>query len=82
MTMKLVTLPDATTRPLPFYLAEEEWLARRYAEGDFFFMWQVEPTVIIGRNQLAAKEIDIDFCRSQVKFSKSVRGLPREFILI
>lgn len=65
MTMKLVTLPDATTRPLPFYLAEEEWLARRYAEGDFFFMWQVEPTVIIGRNQLAAKEIDIDFCRSQ-----------------
>ncbi|MDE6555744.1 MAG: lipoyltransferase [Duncaniella sp.] len=61
--MKLVTLPDNLTRPLPFYLAEEEWLARLDDGEDYFFMWQVEPTVIIGRNQLAAKEVDLDYCR-------------------
>lgn len=63
-TMKLVTLPDSRLHPLPFYLAEEEWLARNGGGEDFFFMWQVEPTVIIGRNQLAHKEVDLDFCRA------------------
>lgn len=49
--------------PLPFYLAQEEWLATRYPDRDFFFIWQVEPTVIVGRNQLLESEVNVDFCR-------------------
>ena len=42
--MKYLSLPDDTTRILPFYLAMEEYAARIMAEEDIFFMWQVEPT--------------------------------------
>ncbi len=50
--MKYVSLPDDDVRPLPFYLTMEEYVARRFPD-ELFFMWQVEPTVIFGRNQLA-----------------------------
>ncbi len=59
--MRYVTLPDNRVRPLPFYLAMEEFLAKNFDE-DFFFMWQVKPTVIFGRNQLIDTEVDIDYC--------------------
>lgn len=52
-----------TVMPLPFYLAEEEWLATRFPDRDFFFIWQVAPTVIVGRNQLLECEVNVDFCR-------------------
>ncbi|MCR4921087.1 MAG: lipoate--protein ligase family protein [Bacteroidaceae bacterium] len=29
-----------------------------------FFLWQVEPSVIFGRNQVMENEVDIDFCRA------------------
>ncbi|MDE5728345.1 MAG: lipoyltransferase [Duncaniella sp.] len=61
--MELVLLPDTIERPLAFYLAEEEWLAARWPEREFFFIWQVAPSVIIGRNQLVDKEVNIPFCR-------------------
>ena len=61
--MKYLSLPDDTTRILPFYLAMEEYAARIMAEEDIFFMWQVEPTVIFGRNQLIANEVNLDYCR-------------------
>lgn len=60
--MDLVILNDSKPRRLAFYLTEEEYLARRYPDRDFFFAWQVEPSVIIGRNQLLEKEINVDFC--------------------
>ncbi len=64
--MELVTLQDTeSSRPLPFYLAMEEWLAREYPGRDFFFLWQVRPTVIIGRHQLLRNEIDTGFCKSK-----------------
>ena len=51
-------------REVPFYLAMEEYVARRLNTGDdCFFMWQVEPTVIFGRNQLIENEVNLDFCR-------------------
>ena len=53
---------DGRVRPLPFYLALEEWLARKYPGRDFFFTWQVSPTVIIGRHQLLDLEVDVEFC--------------------
>ena len=61
--MDLVLPYDDTVKPLPFYLAEEEWLARRFPHRDFFFIWQVEPTVIIGRNQLLDSEVNVRYCR-------------------
>ncbi len=50
-------------RRLSFYLAAEEFVARRMAAGDYFMMWQVEPTVIIGRHQAIAQEVNIDYCQ-------------------
>lgn len=61
-----VRLPEAVAdapRRLPFYLAMEEHLARNY-NGEYFFMWQVEPTVIFGRNQQIEAEVNLDYCRS------------------
>lgn len=61
--MKYLSLPDNSTRILPFYLAMEEFAARIIGEDDIFFMWQVDPTVIFGRNQLIASEVNVDYCR-------------------
>ena len=60
--MKYLSLPDNTTRILPFYLAMEEYAARILGEDDIFFMWQVEPTVIFGRNQLIDSEVNVEYC--------------------
>ena len=48
---------------MSFYLAMEEYVARYVAERECFFMWQVEPTVIFGRNQMIENEVNLDFCR-------------------
>jgi len=63
--MDLVLPYDDAVRPLPFYLAQEEWLADRYPGRSFFFIWQVEPTVIIGRNQLLDKEVNTGYCHER-----------------
>lgn len=61
--MIYVALPDDKVRRLSFYLAMEEYVARYMDDGDYFFMWQVEPSVIFGRNQLIESEVNLDFCR-------------------
>lgn len=55
--------PDAKREPrkLPFFLAMEEFAARQL-EGNYFFMWQVDPTVIYGRNQVPEAELDMAYC--------------------
>ena len=58
-------LPDDRVRRLSFYLAMEEYVARHMDERDFFFMWQVEPSVIFGRNQLIENEVNLEFCRNR-----------------
>ena len=73
--MFYVSLPDNRRRRLSFYLAMEEYVARHIDSlltkqdtqghgADCFFMWQVEPSVIFGRNQVMESEVDIDFCRT------------------
>ncbi len=57
-----VSLPDDRARGVAFYLAMEEFVAR-HVEGDAFFMWQVEPSVVFGRNQLIDTEVNIAYCR-------------------
>lgn len=59
--MKYVILPDSERHSLAFYLAMEEFVARRY-EDEAFFVWRVEPTVIIGRNQDLEAEVNIQYC--------------------
>ena len=61
--MKYVDLPEMPVRRLTFYLATEEYVARNFDESDCFFMWQVEPTVIFGRNQLIENEVNLAYCR-------------------
>jgi lipoate---protein ligase len=63
--MKYINLPGLPIRELPFYLAMEEYAARYLDEEDCFFMWQVEPTVIFGRNQLIEKEVNLDYCHDK-----------------
>lgn len=62
--MVYVVLPDNEQRALPFYLAMEEYIARALPPADYFFMWQVQPTVIFGRNQLIDAEVDTGYCRA------------------
>lgn len=59
--MKHVILPDSERHSLAFYLAMEEFVARKY-EDEAFFVWRVEPTVIIGRNQDLEAEVNIKYC--------------------
>ena len=62
--MVYIALPDEEVRRLSFYLAMEEYVARRLnTDDDCFFMWQVRPTVIFGRNQLIEAEVNLEFCR-------------------
>jgi len=62
--MIYVTLPNDEQRRLTFYLAMEEYLARHLNDDDdLFFMWQVEPTVIFGRNQDIEREVNLEYCR-------------------
>lgn len=62
--MKYVVLTDQKERRLSFYLAMEEYMARHLGDDDdLFFMWQVRPTVIFGRNQSLESEVNVDYCR-------------------
>lgn len=62
--MLYIALPDGQVRRLSFYLAMEEYVARHIDGVDCFFMWQVEPSVIFGRNQLIENEVNLDYCRA------------------
>ena len=38
-------------------------MARKF-EGEAFFVWRVEPTVIFGRNQVLENEVNLEYCRA------------------
>ena len=59
--MKHIILPDSRQRSLAFYLAMEEFVAS-HVEGEAFFVWQSEPTVIYGRNQVLENEVNAGYC--------------------
>ena len=64
--MVYVSLPEDFHSERPsFYLALEEYLATTKAFDDMLFVWQVGPSVIFGRNQLAENEVNIGFCRER-----------------
>ena len=59
-----VVLPDNKDRSLAFFLAMEEFVAREI-EGEAFFVWRVEPTVIFGRNQVLENEVNLEYCKEK-----------------
>ena len=60
-----IILPEtATARKLSFFLAMEEFVARQQFADDAFFLWQVEPSVIYGRNQVMENEVNITYCQA------------------
>jgi len=62
--MVYINLPEThQDRLLSFYLAMEEYVARTMTGKDCFWMWQVAPSVIFGRNQMVAAEVNMDYCR-------------------
>lgn len=61
--MIYIALPEDKIRRLSFYLSMEEYVARFLNEEECFFMWQVNPTVIFGRNQLMENEVNLDYVR-------------------
>ena len=62
--MKYILLPKPDTiHQLPFYFAIEEYVARHYTDDDYFMGWRVNPTVMLGRNQLIDNEVNTDYCK-------------------
>lgn len=64
--MIYVELPEnKTERHVTFYLAMEEYIARHLSSShEYFFMWQVSPSVIFGRNQLIQNEVNLEYCKA------------------
>lgn len=71
MTASYIALPDnGETHRLVFYLAMEEYVAAKLktllpSGEDAFFIWQVPPTVIFGRNQVMQAEVNVSYCRDK-----------------
>ena len=74
--MTYVTLPCNAIHRLSFYLAMEEYVARQLNDSDdLFFLWQVQPSVIFGRNQIIENEVNLDYCRAHnIQFFRRKSG--------
>ena len=52
-----------------------EALPQRGSGEGAFFLWQVEPTVIFGRNQVIENEVNVDYCREHgIQFYRRKSG--------
>ncbi|MBE6656503.1 MAG: lipoate--protein ligase [Ruminococcaceae bacterium] len=59
----------------PYYnLAVEEYLLR-HTRDDIFMLWQNERTVVIGKNQNAYAEVDLDYAKKEnIRVSRRISG--------
>lgn len=60
--------PYVEGRSATFFLAAEEYVAQHCpfsAHTAYLFTWQLSPTVVMGRNQVAHQEVDLEFCRRE-----------------
>ena len=70
-----IVLQEKTCRDLSFYLSMEEYVASHLDVADAFFIWQVKPSVIFGRNQLIENEVNIPYCeKHHVKMFRRKSG--------
>ena len=51
------------TLDLSFYLALEAYLINRNDDNDYFFLWDIDKSIIVGINQLVETEVNLDFVR-------------------
>ncbi len=58
--MKSLNLKPYGKNEISFYLAVEEYLLSTCQE-DVFFLWDLQKSIIIGRNQLLAAEVNVDY---------------------
>lgn len=56
-------------RSATFFLAAEEYVASHFDLSQpnqaYLYTWQLAPTVVMGRNQVAHQEVDLDFCERE-----------------
>ena len=66
--------PYVEGRSATFFLAAEEYVAQHFlpvgeesqdAISAYLFTWQLRPTVVMGRNQVAHQEVDLAFCEKE-----------------
>ena len=62
--VNIILTETAVARRLSFYLAMEEFVARQQWADDAFFLWQVAPSVIYGRNQVVENEVNMEYCQA------------------
>lgn len=55
---------DSPSTDVYFNLAAEEYLLKKKV-GNFFMVWQNEPSVVIGKHQSVQAEVDMDFVRQR-----------------
>lgn len=63
--MKYLQIPEiAAERKTPaFYFAVEEYVATHFDDDEYFFIWSVQPCLMVGRNQLIENEVNETYCR-------------------
>ena len=63
--MKYIVIPEQPKERMTpaFYFAVEEYVANHFTDDEYFFVWCVPPTLMVGRNQLVANEVNMDYCR-------------------
>lgn len=57
--MKRIVIPDPGPADIPFFLSVEEWAAQYLPADEYFFAWQVSPSIICGRHQEIDLEVDL-----------------------
>jgi len=57
--MKRIIIPEVAEADVAFYLSVEEWAACHLSPGEYFFAWQVGPSIICGRNQDIETEVNL-----------------------
>lgn len=82
--MRHIALPQNSPHRLVWYLAMEEFVAANLTtlvppsargERGAFFLWQVPPTVIFGRNQVMEAEVNLPYCKAHdIKFFRRKSG--------
>jgi lipoyltransferase/lipoate-protein ligase len=58
--MKSINLQSFGKQNISFYLALEQYFLPRMEE-DLFFLWDLNPAIVVGRNQLIASEVNMEF---------------------
>lgn len=59
LKMKRIIVPAIACADIPFYLSVEEWCALHLPAEEYFFAWQVSPSIICGRHQDIETEVNL-----------------------